>query len=61
MNDSFPIAIVGELIGDQARSAMLVALLDGRARTAGELSLNAGISVLRGALIQGYNIILIQG
>jgi len=44
MNDTFPIAVVGELIGDQARSAMLVTLLDGRARTAGELALNAGIS-----------------
>ena len=44
MNDTFPIAVVGELIGDQARSAMLVALLDGRARAAGELALNAGIS-----------------
>jgi len=44
MNDTFPIAVVGELMGHQARSAMLVALLDGRARTAGELALNAGIS-----------------
>jgi DNA-binding transcriptional ArsR family regulator len=44
MNDTFPIAVVGELIGDQARSAILVALLDGRARTAGELALNAEIS-----------------
>ena len=44
MNDTFPIAVVGELIGDQARSAMLVALLDGRARAAGELALNPGIS-----------------
>src|SRR5215472_13957345 len=44
MNDTFPIAVVGELMGHQARSAMLVALLDGRARTAGELALNAEIS-----------------
>ena len=44
MNDTFPIAVVGELMGHQARSAMLVALLDGRARTAGELALNARIS-----------------
>jgi DNA-binding transcriptional ArsR family regulator len=38
------IAAVGELFGDPARAAILVALLDGRARTAGELALAGNIS-----------------
>ena len=38
------VATVGELFGDQARAAILVALLDGRARTAGELALAGNIS-----------------
>jgi DNA-binding transcriptional ArsR family regulator len=38
------IAVVGELFGDPARAAILVALLDGRARTAGELALAGNIS-----------------
>src|SRR3984957_9204992 len=33
------VAAVGELFGDAARAAILVALLDGRARTAGELAM----------------------
>src|ERR1700759_2813979 len=37
-------AAVGELFGDGARAAILVALLDGRARTAGELALAGNIS-----------------
>lgn len=44
MNTTYPIAAVGELIGDPARAAILVALLDGRARTAGELAFTANIS-----------------
>ena len=44
MNTTYPIATVAELIGDAARSAILVALLDGRARTAGELAFTANIS-----------------
>jgi DNA-binding transcriptional ArsR family regulator len=38
------VATVGELFGDAARAAILVALLDGRARTAGELALAGNIS-----------------
>jgi DNA-binding transcriptional ArsR family regulator len=44
MNTTYPIAAVGELIGDPARAAILIALLDGKARTAGELTLTAGVS-----------------
>ena len=39
MNTSYPIAAVGELIGEPARAAILIALLDGKARAAGELAL----------------------
>ena len=38
------VAAIGELFGDPARAAILVALLDGRARTAGELALAGNIS-----------------
>jgi DNA-binding transcriptional ArsR family regulator len=38
------VAAVGELFGDPARAAILVALLDGRARTAGELALAGNVS-----------------
>jgi DNA-binding transcriptional ArsR family regulator len=41
---SHGVAAVGELFGDPARAAILVALLDGRARTAGELALAGNIS-----------------
>ena len=44
MNTAYPLAAVGELIGDPARAAILVALLDGCARTAGELAFRANIS-----------------
>jgi DNA-binding transcriptional ArsR family regulator len=44
MNSTYPLAAVGELIGEPGRAAILVALLDGRALTAGELALAAGIS-----------------
>jgi DNA-binding transcriptional ArsR family regulator len=40
----YPIATVGELIGEPGRAAILLALLDGRSRTAGELALAANIS-----------------
>src|SRR5580698_5628304 len=38
------VASIGELFGDAARAGILVALLDGRARTAGELALAGNIS-----------------
>lgn len=44
MNTAYPIAAVGELIGEPARATILIALLDGKARTAGELALTADIS-----------------
>jgi DNA-binding transcriptional ArsR family regulator len=44
MNTTYPVAAVGELIGEPARAAILIALLDGKARTAGELALTADIS-----------------
>ena len=44
MNTTYPLAAVGELIGEPARATILVSLLDGRARTAGELAFIANIS-----------------
>ena len=44
MNPTYPLASVGELIGEPARAAILVYLLDGRARTAGELAFTANVS-----------------
>ena len=44
MRTTYPIAAVGELIGEPARAAILIALLDGKSRTAGELALTANIS-----------------
>ena len=44
MNTTYPLATVGELIGESSRAAILVCLLDGRARTAGELAFTANIS-----------------
>jgi DNA-binding transcriptional ArsR family regulator len=44
MNTTYPVATIAELIGDPARAAILVALLDARARTAGELAFTANIS-----------------
>ena len=38
------IAPIAALIGDPARAAMLVALMDGRALTAGELAHEAGVT-----------------
>jgi DNA-binding transcriptional ArsR family regulator len=44
MNLTFPISSVGELIGEPARTAILIALLGGKERAAGELAFAAGIS-----------------
>src|SRR5262250_997670 len=44
MNTTYPLAAVGELIGEPARATILVSLLDGRARPAGELAFTANIS-----------------
>jgi DNA-binding transcriptional ArsR family regulator len=41
---TYPVAVVAELIGVPARAAVLLALIDGRARTAGELALIANVS-----------------
>jgi DNA-binding transcriptional ArsR family regulator len=44
MKATYPIAAVGELIGELARAAILIALLDGKSRTAGEVALTANVS-----------------
>jgi DNA-binding transcriptional ArsR family regulator len=44
MNSTYPLASIGELIGEPARATILVYLLDGCARTAGELAFAANIS-----------------
>lgn len=44
MNLTFPISSVGELIGEPARTAILIALLGGKELTAGDLAFAAGIS-----------------
>ena len=44
MNATYPVAAVAELIGEPARAAILVALVDGLSRSAGELARAAGIS-----------------
>src|SRR5215469_12806756 len=44
MNTTYPIATIGELLGDPARAEILAVLLDGRARTAGELAFAANVS-----------------
>lgn len=44
MNTTYPLATVGELIGEPGRAAILVALLGGGARTAGDLAFTANIS-----------------
>ena len=44
MNATYPIAAVGELIGENARAAILIALLNEKALPAGELARVAGIS-----------------
>jgi hypothetical protein len=45
---TYPLAVVAELIGEPARAAILIASLDGRARTAGELAMIANISAQSG-------------
>lgn len=44
MKTNYPIATVAELIGEPARAAMLVSLLDGQSRNAGELAMIANVS-----------------
>jgi DNA-binding transcriptional ArsR family regulator len=44
MNMTYPISSVGELIGEPARTAILISLLDGSSLPAGELARLAGIS-----------------
>lgn len=44
MNEKFPVASIAALIADPARAAMLTALLDGRASSAGELARMANVS-----------------
>jgi len=44
MNSTYPLASVGALIGEPARATILVYLLDGLARTAGQLAFTANIS-----------------
>jgi DNA-binding transcriptional ArsR family regulator len=44
MNSAYPISSLGELIGEPARTAILIALLDGKDLCAGELAVRAGIS-----------------
>ncbi len=44
MTQAFAIADVGSLVGDPSRAAMLVELMDGRARSAGELAKCARIT-----------------
>jgi DNA-binding transcriptional ArsR family regulator len=44
MITAHPISSVGELIAQPARTSILIALLDGRALTAGELAMMAGVS-----------------
>ena len=44
MNTTYPIATIGELLGEPARAEILVTLLDGRTRTAGELAFVANVS-----------------
>jgi DNA-binding transcriptional ArsR family regulator len=44
MNMTYPISSLGELIGEPARTAILISLLDGNSLPAGELARLAGIS-----------------
>jgi len=45
MKEGPDIALIGSLIGDPARANMLVALMSGRALTASELAIEAGVTV----------------
>jgi DNA-binding transcriptional ArsR family regulator len=49
MNLTYPISSVGELIGEPARTAILIALLGGKELSAGQLALLAGISAQSGS------------
>jgi DNA-binding transcriptional ArsR family regulator len=44
MTTAYPIASVAELMGDPGRSAILLSLMDGGSRPAGELAILAGLS-----------------
>lgn len=44
MQSAYPIATVAELMGDPARSSILLTLIDGSSRPAGELAILAGVS-----------------
>ncbi len=44
MTSAYPIATVAELMGDPARSAILLTLIDGSSRPAGELAILSGLS-----------------
>ena len=44
MKDGPDIALIGSLIGDPARANMLTALMSGKALTASELAVEAGIT-----------------
>jgi len=44
MINAYAIAAAGELIGERGRAAMLLALMDGRPKTAGELAFAANVS-----------------
>jgi DNA-binding transcriptional ArsR family regulator len=44
MSNVASLAAIAALIGEPARTAMLISLMDGRALTAGELSANAGVT-----------------
>ncbi len=58
MNEKFPIASTAALIAEPARSAMLLALVGGRAFTAGELAREAGVSAQSASMHLGQ---LLQG
>src|SRR5512142_1075541 len=44
MESAYPIATVAELMGDPPRSSILLTLIDGSSRPAGELAVLAGLS-----------------
>jgi DNA-binding transcriptional ArsR family regulator len=44
LDDTLPLAEIGTLVGDPARARMLAALLGGRALTANELAVQAGVA-----------------
>lgn len=65
MESAYPIATVAELMGDPARSAILLTLIDGSSRPAGELAVLAGLSAQSASghlskLVDG-GMLLVQG